>query len=436
MNVFTYIFLLAVVLSLGLRLWLSTRQINHVIGHRSAVPADFAAQIPLEAHQRAADYTLSRVRLSRLENGFETLILLGWTLGGGLQLANNLWNTTGWPSLLTGTATILSVIIIGALLDQPFSLWRTFVIEARYGFNRTGFTTYVMDIFKQGLIVLILGVPLLILILWLMDRMGNLWWLYVWAVWISFSLLIAWAFPRFIAPLFNRFEPLESGPLRDRVENLLNRTGFRSNGIYVMDGSKRSGHGNAYFTGLGKNKRIVFFDTLINTLSPKEVEAVLAHELGHYKHRHVQKSMWLMSGLSLAGLALLGWLIKQPWFYSGLGVSSPSTHMALLLFLVALPSFTFPLTPLLAWRSRKHEFEADAFAHQQTGGAAPLVQALVKLYRDNASTLTPDPLHSAYYDSHPPASIRVQHLHELDDTALRDKAEVKHPTKLKEFSHE
>lgn len=414
MHAFTLVFLAAVALGLALRLWLAARQIGHVLDHRTRVPADFVSSIPLEAHQRAADYTVARVRFSRLEIVFETLILLGWTLGGGLDLVDRLWRASGWSPLLAGTATVLSVIVIGALLDQPFALWRTFVIEARHGFNRTRPATYLGDLLLQALLLLMLGVPLLLLILWLMGRTGSVWWLYVWLVWTCFSLLMAWAFPRFIAPLFNRFEPLEEGPLRARVEALLERTGFRSRGIYVMDGSKRSGHGNAYFTGLGRNKRIVFFDTLIDKLEPEEIEAVLAHELGHYRHRHVQKAMRLMSALSLAGLALLAWLMQQPWFYADLGVSTPSTHMALLLFLIALPSFAFPLTPLFSWRSRKQEFEADAFAHLQTGGATPLVHALVKLYRDNASTLTPDPLHSAYYDSHPPASIRVEHLHRLD----------------------
>lgn len=416
MHAFTFVFLVVVALSLGLRLWLANRQIRYVEGHRAQVPPDFAASIPLEAHQRAADYTVTRVRLSRLELLFETLVLLGWTLGGGLDLVDRLWRGADWSPLFAGTAVVLSVIAIGALLDQPFALWRTFVVEARYGFNRTRPGTYVGDLIKQGLLLLALGLPLLLLILWLMGRMGAAWWLYVWAVWTGFSLLMAWAFPRFIAPLFNRFQPLPEGPLRERVEALLERTGFRSKGIYVMDGSRRSGHGNAYFTGMGRNKRIVFFDTLIDKLAPDEVEAVLAHELGHYRHHHVRKAMWLMSGLSLAGLALLAWLMRQPWFYTGLGVSEPSTHMALLLFLLVLPSFTFPLTPLFSWRSRKQEFEADAFALNQTGGADPLVHALVKLYRDNASTLTPDPLHSAYYDSHPPASIRIGHLHRLEDS--------------------
>lgn len=418
MQFFSIIFLAAVVINLILRQWLATRQITSVREHRSKVPSDFSSAIPLEAHQRAADYTMTRVRFSRIEMTFETLILLGWTLGGGLDWVDHLLGETGWSPLLTGSAVILSVIMISSLLDQPFALWRTFVIEARYGFNRTRPSTYIGDLIKQGLLLLVLGVPLLILILWLMARMGAYWWVYVWLVWTSFSMLMAWAFPLFIAPIFNRFEPLQKGPLHDRVEALLARAGFRSSGIYIMDGSKRSGHGNAYFTGLGRNKRIVFFDTLINTLSPEEIEAVLAHELGHYRHHHVQKAMWLMSLLSLVGLALLAWLMQQNWFYSGLGVSTPSTHMALLLFLLCLPSFTFPLTPLFAWRSRKHEFEADAFAHLQTGGAQPLIHALVKLYRENASTLTPDPLHSAYYDSHPPASIRVAHLRQLDASGI------------------
>lgn len=418
MHVFTFVFLAAVGLSLGLRQWLAARQIDSVQRHRVQVPADFSTTIPLSAHQRAADYTMSRVRFSRLEMSFDAIILIGWTLGGGLDLIDHLWRTTGGSTLLIGTATILSVMIISSLLDQPFTIWRTFVIEARYGFNRTRPATYIGDLCKQLLLLLIVGTPLLMLILWLMTRMGILWWLYVWLVWTGFSLLIAWAYPRFIAPLFNRFTPLPNGPLHDRVDALLKRTGFRSKGIYVMDGSKRSGHGNAYFTGLGRNKRIVFFDTLIDTLTPDEIEAVLAHELGHFRHHHVQKSMWLMSGLSLAGLALLAWLMNQNWFYTSLGVSTHATYMALILFLLTLPSFTFPFTPLFAWRSRKQEFEADAFAYQQAGGATPLVHALVKLYRENANTLTPDPLHSAYYDTHPPAAIRVAHLRQLDSPSM------------------
>ncbi len=409
MHAFTLLFLFAVFLGLGLRLWLSSRQIGHVRAHRDAVPPAFTDSIPLSAHQRAADYTVERARFGRLESVFEVLLVLAWTLGGGLAALDGAWRSLSLSPLLTGTGVLLSAFLVMGLIDLPFALWRTFVIETRHGFNRTTPGVFIADLLKQTVLMLVFGLPLALLVLWLMQRMGGLWWLWVWAVWTVFTLGLTWAYPRIIAPLFNKFTPLDDGELRERVARLLDRAGFRSRGIFVMDGSRRSGHGNAYFTGFGRNKRIVFFDTLLDTLEPDEVEAVLAHELGHFRHRHVLKGMLVMTVLSLAGLALLAWLMQQSWFYSALGVQQPSTWMALLLFMIALPQFTYLLTPLFSWRSRHHEFQADAYASAQTG-PAPLIHALTKLYRDNASTLTPDPVHSAFYDSHPPASIRIQHL--------------------------
>ena len=296
-----------------------------------------------------------------------------------------------------------------AILELPFSVYHTFVIEERFGFNRTSAATFAADLVKQALLMLLLGVPLAWAALWLMQESGRLWWFYLWLLWASFSLLMLWAYPAIIAPLFNKFTPLEDQTLQQRIQSLLDRCGFRSQGIYVMDGSRRSGHGNAYFTGLGRNKRIVFFDTLLKTLETDEIEAVLAHELGHFKRRHVQKRIVTMMLTSLGGLALLGWLIEQTWFYQGLGVQQPSNHLALLLFLMVAPIFTVFLQPLASWFSRKHEFEADDYAAEQAS-AADLVRALVKMYKENASTLTPDPLYSAFHDSHPPAPVRVAHL--------------------------
>ena len=323
-------------------------------------------------------------------------------------------------SLLAATATgvgvLVSATLVMSLLDLPFSIWQTFVIEERFGFNRTRVSTFIADLLKQGLILLLLATPLTWLILWLMASSGPLWWLYVWGVWMGFTLLMIWAYPTFIAPLFNQFKPLADEALRQRIEALLARCGFTSRGIFVMGGSRRSGHGNAYFTGLGRNKRIVFFDTLLESLEPDEVEAVLAHELGHFKRRHVQKRLVSMALMSLAGLALLGWLVGEPAFYQGLGVSEPSLYAGLMLFLLISPVFGIFLTPLMSWMSRKHEYEADAFAAQQAG-AADLIRALVKLYRENASTLTPDPLYSAFHDSHPPAPLRVAQLRRLETAA-------------------
>jgi STE24 endopeptidase len=409
MNSFSWIFVVALAAYLALKLWLAQRQIRHVSEHRAAVPQAFADRIALADHQKAADYTLSNARQGRLELVYSTLLLLGWTLGGGLQWLDSNWRGLGWDTLPSGVAVLVSTFLIIAILELPFSVYHTFVTEQRFGFNRTTPGTFVADLLKQTLLMLILGIPLAWAALWLMQESGRLWWLYLWLLWASFSLLMLWAYPAFIAPLFNKFTPLENQGLRQRIQSLLDRCGFRSQGIFVMDGSRRSGHGNAYFTGLGKNKRIVFFDTLLDTLEAAEIEAVLAHELGHFKRKHVQKRIVTMMLTSLAGLALLGWLSEQTWFYQGLGIQQASNHLALLLFLMVAPVFTVFLQPLAAWFSRKHEFEADDYAAEQAS-AADLVQALVKMYKENASTLTPDPLYSAFHDSHPPAPVRVAHL--------------------------
>ena len=377
--------------------------------HRDTVPDAFKARIPLEAHQKAADYTVTRMRLGMLEMVLGAVLLLIWTLGGGLQLLDSFWRDMAFSPLVTGVVVIFSVLIISSLLDLPFAIYRTFVIEQRFGFNRMSPSVFISDQIKHLLVLLILGVPLASLVLWLMQDANPLWWLYVWIVWMGFSLLMLWAWPAFIAPIFNKFVPLEDKVLKQRIEELLNRCGFRSNGVFVMDGSRRSSHGNAYFSGLGTNKRIVFFDTLLKSLNPDEVEAVLAHELGHFKRRHIQKRIISMAVLSLAGLAILAWLMKLPEFYTGLGITEASTYMALILFMMVSPIFSLYLQPLMAHFSRKHEFEADDYAAQQSD-AAILIEALVKLYEENASTLTPDPIYSAFHDSHPPAPVRVAHL--------------------------
>ncbi len=409
MNWFTSIFLITLALGLLLQLWLLQRHRRHVVKHRGYLPQAFAGKVSICEHQKAADYTVTKVAMARLELVFGALLLLLWTLGGGIQFMATTWDGLQLSPLLTGTTLVISVFIINAILELPFSLWRTFRIEARFGFNHTTPQRYVTDLLLQLVISLALGVPLLWAILWLMQESGSLWWLSVWVVWILFSLLISWIFPTLIAPLFNRFTPLEDGALVQRLDDLLERCGFSSKGVFVMDGSRRSAHGNAYFTGLGRSKRIVFFDTLLETLEAEEVEAVLAHELGHFKHHHVRNGMLLMAASSLAGLALLGWLIEQPWFFHGLGVTLTDNAVALLLFLLVTPVFTVFLTPLFAMYQRRHEFEADDFAVAQSSAAA-MISSLVKLYRENASTLTPDPLYSAFHDSHPPASIRIAHL--------------------------
>ncbi|MDT8386243.1 MAG: M48 family metallopeptidase [Thiogranum sp.] len=409
MNTFSWLFVAALAASVVLKLWLARRQIHHVRANRAQVPDAFADRIPLTDHQKAADYTLTKTRAGRIDLVYDSLLLLAWTLGGGLQLVDDLWQQAGWGTVPTGVAMIISVFAIMALLELPFSLYHTFVIEERFGFNRTSVATFTGDMAKQVLLMLILGVPLAWAALWLMQEAGSLWWLYLWLLWSAFSLLMMWAYPAFIAPLFNKFNPLDDDDLQRRIQALLDRCGFKSQGIFVMDGSRRSGHGNAYFTGMGQNKRIVFFDTLLKTLAPDEIEAVLAHELGHFKRKHIQKRIITMMLMSLAGLALLGWLTQQAWFYQGLGVEQASNHLALLLFLMVTPVFTLFLQPVSSWFSRKHEFEADDYAAEQAS-AGDLVQALVKMYQENASTLTPDPLYSAFYDSHPPAPVRVAHL--------------------------
>lgn len=409
MNELTIIFLLFLVLGTGLQIWLTRRHKAYVQTHQHAVPDAFAEKISLEDHQKAANYTLAKISFGQKMLVIEVLVLLLWTLGGLLNMLDQTWRYLEWPELWTGVAVLISYGILSSLIDLPSDIYSTFRLEARFGFNRTTPGLFVTDMLKGVVLSFVIGVPFIALVLWLMASAGEFWWVSVWAVWIGFSLLMIWVYPTFIAPLFNKFQPLEDEELKQRIEALLQGNGFSSQGIFVMDGSKRSGHGNAYFTGLGSNKRIVFFDTLLKALNADEVIAVLAHEVGHFKRNHLQKRIILMSILSLAGLAFLGWLMQQGWFYSGLGVSTPSTYMALLLFALALPVFTFLLQPIMAWFSRKHEFEADDFAAEQANPLT-LIQALVKLYKDNASTLTPDPLYSAFYDSHPPAPVRIAHL--------------------------
>ena len=406
---FTQLFLAALAVATLLQIWLARRHIAHVLAHRSAVPAAFSNEIPLEAHQKAADYTVTGARFGLFELLVNTLFLLAWTLGGGVELFDLFWRSMGLGPILTGVAVVVSAVFVMGVLELPLAAWHTFAIEQRFGFNRSTPALFITDTLKQTLLSLALGAPLIAVALWLMYAAGPMWWLYLWMVWMGFTLTMLWAYPAFIAPLFNSFTALEDESLAARIRGLLEKCGFKSQGIFVMDGSRRSGHGNAYFTGLGANKRIVFFDTLIATLDGAEIEAVLAHELGHFRLKHVIKRMVMMAIMSLLGLALLGWLVGQAWFYAGLGVSTPSHHVALLLFMLAAPVFTFLLNPLLALASRKHEFEADAYAAQQTDAKA-LITALVKLYRDNANTLTPDPLYSAFHDSHPPAPVRIGRL--------------------------
>ncbi len=409
MHMFTTLFLLFLAAGLSVQLWLGARHRRHVLAHRPEVPAAFADKVSLEEHQKAADYTLTRSRFGSKELIYGALLLLFWTLGGGIQLLSGLWSGLGLDPLITGTALILSLFLISSLLDLPFDLWRTFRIEAAFGFNRTTPGRFIKDLLLQFLLSLLLGVPLLWVMLWLMQESGAYWWFYAWLVWLGFTLLMTWVFPTLIAPIFNKFTPLEDEALQQRLQALVERCGFASKGVFVMDGSRRSSHGNAYFTGIGRSKRIVFFDTLLENLQPDEVEAVLAHELGHFKLRHVRKGLLMMATSSLLGLALLGWIIQQPWFFSGLGVSEPSNAAALLLFMMVTPVFTFFLQPPFSLYQRRHEFEADDFAVEQSD-AQSMINALVKLYRDNANTLTPDPLYSAFYDSHPPAPVRVRHL--------------------------
>ncbi len=407
---FTVLFVAALVAETAVRLWLASRQIAAVRAHRDHVPELFSGRIALAEQQRAADYTVARARVTRWATGFEALLKLALTLGGGLAAMQTLVGRAHWPEPWQGTLLVLCVLFLLQLVGLPFAAWRTFRIEARFGFNRTTPRLFALDLLKQWVLGFAIGAPLVLATLALMNRAGAWWWLWAWLVWLAVSVTLAWAAPRFIAPLFNRFSPLDDAALRKRVEALLARCGFTAaGGVFVMDGSRRSAHGNAYFTGIGRNKRIVFFDTLLERIELEEIEAVLAHELGHFRLHHVRQRL-AVSGLSmLAGLALLGWLARQPAFYGALGVTAPSAAMALLLFLVVVPVFTYFATPLEAWWSRRHEREADDFAVRHAS-AERLAAALVKLYRDNAATLTPDPVHSAFYDSHPPALERIARL--------------------------
>jgi STE24 endopeptidase len=409
MQTFTLVFLAATGLTTALQVWLARRHVAHILAHKACVPAVFSDKIGLAAHQKAADYTVAKTRLSFVQITVEVIVLLAFTLGGGIEQLARAWHGVFQSPLLEGAALILSTLLLMGALDIPLSLYRTFRLEVRFGFNKMTPELFALDLLKQTGLALALGIPLVLGVLWLMGAMGEYWWLYVWLAWMVFNLLVIAVYPSFIAPLFNKFLPLEDVQLKARVEALLDKCGFHTSGLFVMDGSKRSSHGNAYFSGFGKTKRIVFFDTLLKNLSGDEIEAVLAHELGHFKRRHIIKRMaWLFAG-SLVGLWLLATLMQADWFYAGLGVTTHTTATALLLFVLVSPVFTFLLHPVLARLSRKHEFEADQYA-AQTASATALIRALVKLYEDNASTLTPDPIHSAFYDSHPPAGIRIARL--------------------------
>jgi STE24 endopeptidase len=409
MHPFTLLFLIALAASLALELWLLGRQSRAVRAHRGRVPAPFAAAIGAADHARAADYTVAKVRLAAVERVAGTALALALTLAGGIATIDAATDRTGLAGLPQQLATVAAAALAAALAGLPFDAWRTFRIEARFGFNRTTPKMFAADALKGLAISALLLLPLAALLLWLMARAGVAWWLWAFGAWAGFSVLVGWAWPRIFAPLFNRFRELEAGALRERVESLARRCGFEPRGIFVMDGSRRSTHGNAYFTGLGRHKRIVFFDTLIEALSPAELESVLAHELGHYRLRHVALRLAAMLGAALAGFALLAWLGRQPWFQPALGVPDGGPHTLLILFVIAAPAFLLPLRPLSAWLSRRHEFAADRYATAHADRLA-LADALVKLYRDNAATLTPDALYTAFHASHPPALARIERL--------------------------
>ncbi len=408
---FTQLFLFFLFLTVIARFWLAIRQIRTVQKHSHRVPDQFADRITLSAHQKAAAYTIAKTRFALISLIIDTLVLLAFTLFGGLQFLAKEIPMYITNNIIGQIVFIFAVSIIVSIINWPFDYYRQFVIEERFGFNKMSFSLYVGDMIKNMLLSAIIGIPLLWALLTIMDKTGTGWWLYAWILWCLFQLLMLFIYPTFIAPLFNKFSPLTDEALRTRIEQLMQRVGFQSKGLFIMDGSKRSAHGNAYFTGFGSAKRVVFFDTLIERLTPEEIEAVLAHELGHFRLKHVIKRMISSSLISLAFLALLGFLKNEPWFYVGLGTDFDlaSNALALILFALTLPLFTFFLSPLMSMSARKHEFEADAFSAKYTN-ANQLISALVKMYEDNASTLTPDPLHSAFYDSHPPASIRIAHL--------------------------
>jgi len=409
MQTFTVVFLAALALATATKLWLGARHLGHVRRHRDRVPAEFADEVGLDAHHRAADYSCAKTRLAAISTGFECAVILILTFGGGLQLLHDV--TADWfaPGVARGVTLIVLLAAVMAVIDLPFGWYRAFGIEQRFGFNKMTPALFIADVLKHAALAAALGIPLAACILWVMEKTGGAWWLYAWLIWVAFNLLILAVYPTWIAPLFNKFMPLDDPQLKERIERLLQKCGFRVQGLMVMDGSRRSSHGNAYFTGFGKTKRIVFFDTLLARLAPPEIEAVLAHELGHFKLKHVAKRMAWIFGASLAFLWLLAQLMSQPWFYSGLNVQSPSTAMALILFSIVVPQFIFLLQPVTSFYLRKHEFEADSYAAQHAS-RVDLISALVKLYKDNASTLTPDPLHSAFYDSHPPATLRIARL--------------------------
>ena len=409
MNTFGMVFLAAVFSASAIRLWLAVRHLKHVAANRRAVPGAFTGQIALDAHQRAADYTCAKTRLALVTTAFEIVVLLLLTFGGGLQWLSDAWAALFSPGIPRGMALIVGVMLLMMLMELPFSLYSTFRVEARFGFNKMTAALFWKDFLKGLALAVALGLPLVAVVLWLMEKSGAYWWLYAWIVWMAFNILLLAIYPVWIAPLFNKFTPMNNPALQERIERLLERCAFKVQGLMVMDGSLRSSHGNAYFTGFGKSRRIVFFDTLLERLSPPEVEAVLAHELGHFKCRHVIKRIVWTFAASFLFLWLLGYLADQPWFYTGLNVATPSPAMALILFTLVIPHFVFLLQPLTAMYSRKHEFEADQYA-AQNAAAGDLISALVKLYKDNASTLTPDPLHSMFYDSHPPALARIGRL--------------------------
>ncbi len=412
----TLVFSAALVLGLLLKLYLSSRQIRHVSRHRDTVPPAFAATISLASHQKAADYTLTKARFGLLELAFGSALLLGWTLLGGLDKLNQALAGSAlaqWGPLATQMALVAGFGLISGALDLPFTLYSTFRIEERFGFNKMSLQLWLADLLKSTLVGMVIGLPIVALILWLMNSAGPLWWLWAWAVWMGFNLLVLVLYPTVIAPIFNKFKPLEDDSLKARVTALMQRCGFAAKGLYVMDGSKRSAHANAYFTGFGAAKRVVFYDTLLKQLSPAEVDAVLAHELGHFKHKHIIQRIVMLFAMSLAGFALIGYLSQQIWFYTGLGVrpnlGAPNDALALLLFMLAVPLFSFFISPLMAQLSRQHEFQADAYAALQTDGIY-VASALLKLYQDNASTLTPDPVFVKFYYSHPPASERLARM--------------------------
>jgi STE24 endopeptidase len=409
---FTILFVVFLAITLSIRFWLASRHIRHVLQHRHAVPPQFSEKISLEAHQKAADYTVARTKFGLVMLIVNTMVLVGFTLLGGLQWLSSALVELQYGNMVYQIALLAAFVAISGLIDLPFDYYRHFKLEERFGFNKMTPKLFFSDLLKSTILGAVIGLPLVWILLTLMESAGDLWWLYAWIFWCGFQLLMLVLYPTVIAPMFNKFTPLTDENLRARIESLMQRVGFASKGLFVMDGSKRSAHGNAYFSGFGSAKRIVFFDTLLQRLAPQEIEAVLAHELGHFKLKHIVKRIVVMFAISLAFLALLGYLKNQPWFYEGLGVSPlihASNAMALLLFMLVLPVFTFPLSPLTSISSRKHEFEADAFAAEHAN-AQDLVSALVKLYEDNASTLTPDPVYSAFYDSHPPATIRINRL--------------------------